>query len=62
MAHEAQRRPDGTHAYRVRATLDAPAPQRSGMKGTARLEGEEVKLGYWVMRRPLAAVREFFGL
>ncbi len=62
MAHEAQRRPDGQQAYRVRATLDAATPQRIGQKGTARLEGEEVKLGYWVMRRPLAAVREFFGL
>jgi multidrug resistance efflux pump len=62
MAHEAQRRPDGTHAYRVRATLDAAAPQRIGMKGTARLEGEEVRAAYWVLRRPLAAVREFLGL
>lgn len=62
MAHEAQRRPDGQQAYRVRATLDAATPQRIGQKGTARLEGEEVKLGYWVLRRPLAAVREFLGL
>ncbi|HQD16183.1 MAG TPA: HlyD family efflux transporter periplasmic adaptor subunit [Ottowia sp.] len=62
MAHEAQRRPDGQQALRVRATLDAATPQRIGQKGTARLEGEEVKLGYWVLRRPLAAVREFLGL
>lgn len=62
MAHEAQRRPDGQQAYRVRATLEGATAQRIGQKGTARLEGEEVRLAYWVLRRPLAAVREFLGL
>lgn len=62
MAHEAQRRPDGQQALRVRAKLDTATAQRIGQKGTARLEGEEVKLAYWVLRRPMAAVREFLGL
>ena len=62
MAHEAVQRPDGSHAYRLRASLSAPAGQRVGLKGTARLEGESVPLLYWVMRRPLATVRAWLGL
>ena len=62
ISHEAQRRPDGSSAYRLRATLDAPTTQRIGGKGTARVAGEEVSLGYWMLRRPLGAVREWLGL
>ena len=62
MAHEAVQRPDGSHAYRLRATLAAPAAHRVGLKGTARLEGERVPLAYWVMRRPIASARTWLGL
>jgi HlyD family secretion protein len=62
MAHEAQQRPDGTWAYRIRATLDGPTDQRVGLKGTARLEGDTVPAIYWVLRRPIAAVRTQLGL
>jgi multidrug efflux pump subunit AcrA (membrane-fusion protein) len=62
MAHEAVQRPDGSHAYRLRATLSAPDGQRVGLKGTARLEGERVPLAYWVMRRPIATARTWLGL
>ena len=62
MAHEAQQRPDGTWAYRVRATLIAPTEHRVGLKGTARLEGETVPAIYWVLRRPLATLRTHLGL
>jgi hypothetical protein len=55
-------RPDGSYAYRVRATLDAPAGQRIGLKGTAKLSGERVPLVYWILRRPLAAIRQFLAL
>lgn len=61
MAHDAVRRPDGTYAYRVRAALDQPTSHRIGLKGTVHLSGERVTLAYWVFRRPLGAVREFFG-
>jgi multidrug resistance efflux pump len=61
MAHEAVQRPDGSHAYRLRASLTAPAGHRVGLKGTARLEGETVPLIYWVVRRPLATVRAWIG-
>ncbi|MBV7536930.1 HlyD family efflux transporter periplasmic adaptor subunit [Duganella sp. sic0402] len=61
MSHRATARPDGSYAYRVRATLDAPAGQRIGLKGTAKLGGERVPLIYWVVRRPLAAIRQFIA-
>jgi hypothetical protein len=61
MAHEAVQRPDGSHAYRLRASLTAPAGHRVGLKGTARLEGERVPLAYWVLRRPIATARAWIG-
>jgi hypothetical protein len=62
MSHRATARPDGSYAYRVRATLDAAAGQRIGLKGTAKLGGERVPLAYWMLRRPLAAIRQFIAL
>lgn len=62
VAHEAVARPDGSYAYRVRASLDAPIPHRVGLKGTARLNGEQVSLIYWIMRRPIAQLRQTLGL
>lgn len=62
VAHDAVMQPNGVYAYRVRARLDAPTDQRVGLKGTAKLHGERVPLVYWVLRRPLAAVRQFLGI
>jgi hypothetical protein len=61
MSHRAMPRPDGSFAYRVRARLDSVAGQRIGLKGTAKLYGGWVPLGYWILRRPLAAIREFIA-
>jgi len=54
-------RPDGTYAYRVRATITSASGQRIGLKGTVKLVGERVPLIYWVMRRPMASIREFIA-
>jgi multidrug efflux pump subunit AcrA (membrane-fusion protein) len=62
LSFEAQRRPDGHYAYRVRARLDEPTEHRVGLKGTARLSGGRVPLVYWMLRRPLAVLREFLGV
>ncbi|NUB00233.1 HlyD family efflux transporter periplasmic adaptor subunit [Azospirillum melinis] len=63
IAHEAVRRPDGHYAYRVRATLTGePQTARTGLKGTAKLEGEQVPLVYWALRRPFADARAWLGL
>jgi hypothetical protein len=62
VSHDASPRPDGSYAYRVRAKLDDPDGQRIGLKGTAKLSGEWVTLGYWMFRRPLALIRQFVAL
>jgi hypothetical protein len=62
MAHDAVQRPDGSFAYRVRATLETSTDHRVGLKGTAKLQGDWVPLVYWVLRRPLATVRSVVGL
>lgn len=61
VSYEAAQRPDGSFAYRVRATLDGESAHRVGMKGTAKLSGAWVPLAYWLTRRPLAAVRQTLG-
>jgi len=62
IAHEAELRPDGNYAYRVRAKLtDNDNSPRIGLKGTAKLEGEKVTLGYWIFRRPIASTRAWLG-
>ena len=62
MAHDAVQRPDGSYAYRVRATLSASTTHRIGLKGSAKLSGDRVALVYWMLRRPLAALRQSVGL
>jgi hypothetical protein len=62
IAHEAQIRPEGDYAYRLRADLvpGATAP-RVGLKGSVRIAGERVPFVYWVLRKPIAALRTFIG-
>ena len=62
LGHEAMPRPDGSHAYRARARLDGTTGQRIGLKGTARLNGGWTPLAYWMLRRPLAAIRQFLAI
>lgn len=62
VAHEAVTRPDGGHAYRVRATLETGTEHRVGLKGSARVQGEWTVLAYWMMRRPLASLRNSLGV
>ena len=58
--------PDNIASYRIRATLaenqEDGIQQRIGLKGTAKLYGGRVLLGYWLLRRPLAAAREWLGV
>jgi hypothetical protein len=61
-SHQPSRLPDGTFAYRVRATPVGDVDQRLGLKGTARITATWTPFAYWVFRRPIAAVREFAGL
>lgn len=62
MSHDAVARPNGTYAYRVRARLEAGTELRVGLKGTAKLYGSRVPIAYWILRRPLATVRQYLGI
>lgn len=62
MSSRAVARPDGTYAYRVRARLDGPTGHRIGLKGSVKLSGGRVPLIYWILRRPLATIRQFLAL
>lgn len=55
---------EGVLSYRVRAAFDAADGQglpRIGLRGTAKLFGDEVRLGYYLLRKPLSAVRQWTG-
>lgn len=54
---------DGSLVYSHRAQLDqASASVALGSRGTVRISGEPVRLGYYLFRRPLARLRQFLGL
>lgn len=61
VTHDAVARPDGSYAYRVRAKVDESTSHRVGLKGSVKLAGGWAPLAYWVLRRPLAAARQFLG-
>ncbi len=66
----------GVLAYRVMARFEttakkgeggkkrnaAPSGLRIGFRGTAQISGETVPLGFYLFRRPIAALRQYFGL
>lgn len=55
--------PGGVLGYRLKAALAAgTAPPRIGLRGTAKIYGDRVALIYYLLRRPLAAARQFFGV
>lgn len=58
VGYEAVPRPDGSFAYRLRASLTSATLHRIGLKGTVKIYGERVPLVYLVLRRPLAMLRQ----
>jgi hypothetical protein len=61
-SYEATQSPGGLLGYRLKATLaNGVAMPRIGLKGTAKVYGERVSLFYYLLRRPLAAARQFVG-
>jgi Biotin-lipoyl like/HlyD family secretion protein len=62
-SYQANPTPDGSLAYRLKADFgDEGAPVRIGLKGVAKVYGEPATLFYYVMRRPLAGLRQRLGL
>jgi multidrug resistance efflux pump len=60
-AYEAQTSAAGQLAYRLDARFTA-TPPRIGLRGTAKLFGQRVPLALYLLRRPLAALRQRVGL
>lgn len=53
----------GSLAYTLKAKPDGTEtlPARLGLRGTAQLSGERVSLGFYLFRRPIAALRQYVG-
>ncbi|QVN01861.1 HlyD family efflux transporter periplasmic adaptor subunit [Pseudomonas rhodesiae] len=60
-AYEAQPTASGQLAYRLDARFDATAP-RIGLRGTAKIFGDRAPLALYLLRRPLAGLRQSVGL
>jgi hypothetical protein len=62
-SYEAVVGPDGTLAYVVRAhLLPGQGLPRIGLRGTAKVYAEQVSLGYYLLRKPIAFVRRSLGI
>ena len=54
---------DGVMSYAFRAALDpSSATPRLGLKGTAKIYGPRRALALWLLRRPMAVVREWLSI
>lgn len=54
--------PDGVASYRLRAAFDNSEHRvRIGLRGTAKIYGDWVCLGYYILRRPLGTLRGWVG-
>ncbi|MCY1380047.1 hypothetical protein D9M69_678280 [compost metagenome] len=49
-------------AYRVRGRLADEGRAHIGLRGVAKVYGEWQPIAYWLLRRPLGALRQWVGL
>lgn len=62
MSYHAREIPGGGLAYQIMALpADHGAAIRIGLRGTAQVSGAKVPLGFYLLRRPIAALRQYFG-
>lgn len=61
-AYEAQPTPAGQLAYRLDAGFTDSPPPRIGLRGTAKLFGQRAPLALYLLRKPLAGLRQSVGL
>ncbi len=63
VAPQTSKTPEGGASFISEADLsNADAQLVVGSKGSAIVYGEEVRLGYWLIRKPLAGIRSFLGI
>ncbi|PKO66981.1 MAG: hypothetical protein CVU22_13665 [Betaproteobacteria bacterium HGW-Betaproteobacteria-16] len=61
-SYQAALSPDGVMAYRVRGRLADEGRAHIGLRGVAKVYGEWQPIAYWLLRRPLGALRQWVGL
>lgn len=62
-SYQATLSPESVASYKLRARFDeGTGLPRIGLRGTARISGDWVLLGYYLFRRPMAHLREWSGL
>lgn len=63
-AYKAEADAAGIANFRITAVADdiRATPPRLGLRGTARIYGEEVSLFYYLLRRPIVALRQLTGI
>jgi hypothetical protein len=62
-SYQAVLSPEGVSAYRLFGQFESGSDAaRIGLRGTARVSGDRAILGYYLFRRPIAALREWTGL
>jgi multidrug resistance efflux pump len=61
-SYHATEKSGGVLAYTLRVAPEKNSPPvRIGLRGTAQLSGEQVSLGFYLFRRPISALRQYFG-
>ena len=62
-AYRASQSPSGSLAFRLEGRfLKGGGQPRIGLRGVAKIHGQQVSLAYYLSRRPLAALRQWLGL
>ncbi|MDP1723662.1 MAG: HlyD family efflux transporter periplasmic adaptor subunit [Alphaproteobacteria bacterium] len=62
-SYEAKQTPNNIMSYQVKADFKNPNDiPRIGLKGTAKIFGDDTTLFYYVFRRPISSFRRFFGI
>ena len=61
-SYQATLSPDGVAAYRIRGKLDDGNRAHIGLRGVAKIYGEWRPFAYWLLRRPLGALRQWMGM
>ncbi len=62
--YEAKKTASDTLAFKAVAKLDDKdrQPPRLGVRGTAQIFGDKVSLGFYLFRKPISALRQWFGI
>lgn len=61
-SYQATLSPEGIAAYRIRGKLVPGSDARIGLRGVAKVYGAWRPMIYWVLRRPLGALRQWIGI